>query len=107
MPEFQIRPTYELDVKTIALEDDKPELGVFVKIVPKWSITAMLSDLVASRVDLHGLFVCADTSRKANGGSLAAATGWKMAWSIFRSTTRAQIALPRTTSCWSARAAGS
>ncbi len=55
--EFQIRPAYELDVKIVALEDDKPELGVFVKVGTKWSITAMLSDLAASRIDLHGLFV--------------------------------------------------
>ena len=57
MTEFQIRPAYELDVKIIALEDDKPELGVFIKVGTKWSITADLSALASAKVDLRGLFV--------------------------------------------------
>jgi hypothetical protein len=55
--EFQIRPAYELDVKIIALQDNKPELGVFIKVGTKWSITAALSELVASGIDLGGLFI--------------------------------------------------
>ncbi len=57
LSEFQIRPAYELDVKVIALDDDKPELGIFIKVGTKWSITAQLSDLAASKIDLRGLFV--------------------------------------------------
>lgn len=57
LTEFRIRPAYELDVKIIALEDDRPELGVFVKVGTKWSITAQLADLPTSKIDLRGLFV--------------------------------------------------
>jgi hypothetical protein len=54
---FEIYPAYELDVKTVAFEEGKPLLGLFVQPSTKWTVTSSLQKLQEAGVDLRGLVV--------------------------------------------------